>query len=82
MKHLRPRVVYELKVNGQMCDSAKADKAGQISFTYYHKFIPAKVSVDSVTLEICELYEIPNWWTCFTDAGRNFVSRRRNDARH
>ncbi|HEX4119055.1 MAG TPA: hypothetical protein VH619_00405 [Verrucomicrobiae bacterium] len=37
VKHLRPGVIYELKVNGQKFDLAKADKTGRIRFRCSHK---------------------------------------------
>jgi hypothetical protein len=37
VKQLQPGTPYQLKVNGQIYESVKADETGQISFTYTHR---------------------------------------------
>lgn len=37
VKHLRPKAIYQLRVNGQVHDSAKTDNTGQIRFTYSNR---------------------------------------------
>jgi hypothetical protein len=34
VKHLQPKIIYQLKLNGQVYDALKADKTGQIRFKY------------------------------------------------
>jgi hypothetical protein len=47
--HLKPGVVYELKVNGQVTDRLRADKIGRIEFTYKQGYtMPQKFELGSL----------------------------------